>query len=293
MTNNSRSSQWILGLLAFGFLAVSATNIAQAQDTEADLLRENLRLTTQVQQLQKDLKDALEKNKQLDARVAELETRLAATQQPAVPASPATPPKFVAPAISPEVVTIDESIPHASPRALFNAAVASYEQATAGIEKGQPGDGLRRGYIKKLDGWRGKVNREFRSPIKWYVRVIDSRQGSDGQRMFTLVAVDPQTDVRLGDQFDVNLAKPLVNRLARSESRCELGVMILRGTLIPEIRINEVREVRGSFDKPPFIGPFAEFLFHVDVSSLTQPREDEKDASVPTPAEKPMDPSKP
>ena len=55
----------------------------------------------------------------------------------------------------------------------------------------------------------------------------------NGNATARLVAVDPQTNVELGNPFDVVLPRALSDRLADLNARDELGMMILRGTLNP------------------------------------------------------------
>lgn len=246
------------------------------QESASDLRRQNQLLASQIETLEKELDLARQRNGELEGRIAQLERELAA-RRAAPPAStqPTSPP------LDEEEITVDESIPNASPRALFNAIIASHDEAMADMDWGAAGDRNRRAYLKKLDGWRNGVNRQFRSPIKWYVRVVDGRISPAGHRIITLVAVDPQTDVRLGNPFQVVLTQNLVDRLARYEARGELDVLILRGTLVPEVHVNEERLDRGSFDNPPLIGPFAEFMYRVDVASLVLPREELKEPAPP------------
>ena len=185
----------------------------------------------------------------------------------------------------PEKVTVDETVPNASPRALFNALVDSYAKTTSDLDMGRDGDGKRRAYIKKLEGWKSQVDRQFRGPLVWHVRAVDSRTTRSGDRIVTLVAVDPETDVRLGNPFDVELSKIQMERLAWSDAHGELGPLVLRGTLVPNVRINEAQATRGTFDNPPFIGPFAEFLYGVEVKSLMLAKEDKEANATTKPAE--------
>lgn len=289
MTRFINSNLACMAILVFCIAGVSQARVALAQESEADLRRQNQQLAAEVEDLEKQLDAARERQKELEDRIADLEAKLAA----ALKGSTTTTPKSGGgPAIPAEEVTVDESVPTASPRALFKSLIASYEEATAGLEIGRflPGgtagggpDRDRRNYLKRLEAWRTSANREFRAPIKWHVRVIDARVGPDNQRIITLVAVDPVTDVRLGNTFDVVLSQSLADRLARYQERGggEIGVLVLRGTLIPQVRINPDRDVRGTFDNPPFIGPFAEFLYRIDVTSLIHPRDEPADARPP------------
>jgi hypothetical protein len=109
------------------------------------------------------------------------------------------------------------------------------------------------------------------------VRVLDNDVTPDGEQVVTMVAVDPVTETKLGDPFSVMLTRTLADRLAAYERRGELGLLVLRGTLIPDVQINEDRPERGSFDKPLFIGPFAEFGYTIEVKSLLPVADDKLD----------------
>lgn len=258
-----------------------------AQESDSDLRRQNQQLTTEVQDLQRKLEASEERNRELEARIAQLEQQLANARRGGT-ASRTLPP------LEEEEITVDESVPNASPRALFKELVTSYEANLASVDTDLNDDRVRRGFLKQAESWRAKVNREYRSPIEWYVRAIDARQGPNRERIVTFIAVDPSTDVRLGDSFDVVLSQSLADRLANFEVRGELGLLVMRGTLIPEVRINSGRFDRGTFDNPPFIGPFAEFFFRVDVNSLKLVRDQGvEDTTSNQPPQKPARPTVP
>jgi hypothetical protein len=261
---------------------------AYSQESDSDLRRQNQQLTNEVQELQRRLNAAEQRNQELEQRLTQLEQQLAAGRR-AAPSSSTLPP------LEQEEVTVDETIPHASPRALFRELVANYEKTFEGVDIGDDDDDRsRRNFIKQVEAWRARVNREYRSPIEWHVRTIDARTGPNRERIVTFIAVDPKTDVRLGDSFDVVLSQILTDRLATLETRGELGVLVMRGTLIPEVRVNASRLDRGTFDNPPFISPFAEFFFRVDVASLKLVRDQGvEDTTSNRPPQKPVRPTQP
>lgn len=263
-------------LLAFVVLDISAdrTWARQTQPAQPELAAENEQLARRVLELEDELEVAQVKNRQLQDRIAQLEQQLEAMKRTATrPAGRATtrPAQLPEP---PEVVTVDESIPTASPRALFKALMASYEEATLGLDMGEVDEPERRAYLKELESWRSNVERRFRGPIVWHVRAEDSRPAEErGERIVTMVAVDPKTDVKLGNTFDVHLSRTLTDRLARLEEQGELGVLVMKAYLEPDVRINPERETKGTFDNPPFIGPFTEFDFRLQVKSLLPPED--------------------
>jgi cell division protein FtsB len=282
---------WLLGMCCF-WLGTAGTAPASAQ-SESDLRRQNEQLTSQVQELMAE-RDATQREiETLKEKIAQLEQQLAASRRSG--GRPQTPPAQTQP--EPEKVTVDESVPTATPRALLKAMQDSYAEATKDMDMGNAGDGRRRAFMKKLESWRAATDRQLRGPITWHVRVIDARpqdvnNDRSPERIVTLVAVDPETDVKLGAPFDVELSRTLTDRLANYEARDpngDIGVLVLRGTVTPHIRINEERAERGSFDNPPFIGPYAEFLYRVDVKSLMPVADDDQEK---TPATQPSAPER-
>lgn len=275
-------------LAAALMLALAVTGTARGQ-SDAELRRQNEQLASQVRELESQLQQSQSENEKLKQRIDQLERQIATIRRSGGGRSTTPPPA------EPERVTIDESVPSASPRALHKAIQDSYLEAMKDMETGRPGDTKRRAYMKKLEGWKASLERQLRGPIVWHVRVVDARMQNvdpdrQRERIVTFVAVDPETDVRLGEQFDVQLSKTLTDRLANYEARSkdgDIGVLVMRGTLSPHIRINQERLERGSFDNPPFIGPFAEFQFAVDVKSLMPVAEDkEKQTEATQPAER-------
>ncbi|MHC4106939.1 MAG: hypothetical protein ACYSTY_02520 [Planctomycetota bacterium] len=252
----ARSIAAIAGLW-LALTVAGPASIASAQ-SDSDLRKENQRLRTRVRDLEREL-DAAQN------RIGELEVEVARLQEMVEALRAAPRPSTTAPAPEPPKVTIDESIPHASPRALFNAVVKSYEKEieALGIDANDPNE--RTVYLRELQRWAAAVNRDLRSPVEWHVRVLD-RQGTRRGATVKLRAVDPKTRAELGDAFDVRLSRNLARRLEQQLSHED--VLVARGTLIPRVRVNEKRTARGVFDKPKFIGPYAELDLTVEVASL-------------------------
>jgi hypothetical protein len=227
--------------------------------TATDLQAENQRLRNDLDQLKKDLKASQDRVKLLEQQIAAMQQNRSSSNPP--------------PAPEPEKVTVDESVPLASPRAMFNHLTTSYEADMSSIEIGAAGDAKRRGYLRELQRWVAAANQRLRGPIKWHARLAEPWEVLSG-RTISLVAVDPVTDVQLGNAFAISLSRSTADRLAKLQDRGELGVLVLRGVLVPEVRIAEGRQTRGPIDNPPFIGPFTEFLFRVEVKSILPVKED-------------------
>ena len=255
-------STLLLTLLAL--LALPATADAQSA---SELREENRRLNTENRDLKTELEAARGQIAQLAQRIAQLEAALrnSGTVPPPMPGGPATP--------AADQVTIDESVPSASPRALFNALKASYEKTMADQERGRQGDTDRRAYLKALRAWSSRVDREFRDQISWHVRLSEPEQG--GRAVSVLAqAVDPGSGAKLGEAFRLVIPRAQSRRIDPAWLEDD-DPLVLRGVLQPQTRVNPEREAPGAFDNPRLIGPFAEFVFTIDVKSLMPPEQDE------------------
>lgn len=229
--------------------ALVATTGAGAQ-SDSDLRLENQRLRTRVGDLERELEAARH-------RIDELEQALEALRQlaPVTPPQPATGPDAPPPE---EVVTVDESVPNASPRALLAALAASYEEAVGDMDLGEPGGRQRTAYLRQVRNWVSRVNRELRSQIDWHVLLLlPDRQDAD-PTLVRVQAVDPETGVRLGDPVPIVVPPAVRRRLAQYDQRGQLDVMVLYGVLNPNVIFNQDRTAEGPFNSPRFIGPFAE-----------------------------------
>ncbi len=259
---NARLGLVIAALCLAGGLAARP---ASAQSPN-DLRRENQRLRTRVGDLERELRAARDRIEKLERDIAHLQRLLAGVPTRAPSTAPV------------EQVTIDESVPHASPRALLRAIIDSYRQELHDRDLASDDYIQKRAiYLRAISRWASRVNREMRAPIEWHVRLVDD-QPVRALYVRRLMAVDPKTHAELGDSFEVVLPKGLARRIDEQVHRGD--VLVLKGALAPRVRLNEVRERRGVFDKPRFIGPFAEFGFTIDVGSLLlaapEPDEDQE-----------------
>jgi hypothetical protein len=251
-------TQSLAALVTLACLAGPAVPTASGQ-AEDHLRRENQVLAQRVRDLQNEL-DAAKR------RISVLEGQLRAAAGSTGSAAPAA---GFAPAGTQEV-TIDESVATASPRALFAALQRSYEQAMATVPPATDYRS-RTAQNRAVERWVAAANREHRRPITWTVRVLDTR---DLRRYSTIrvTAVDPATHVELGSPFDVTVPRNAQSRLERLEDRDELELLLLKGTLIPLLRIADDQGPRiPGFDSGRYIGDMVEFRLAVDVNSLSPP----------------------
>jgi len=241
---------------------------AQAQ-SDSQLRRQNDELRQRVQDMTEQLRAANQRIAELEKTIAQLREELAkaGSQRTETP-----PPQ--------EKVTIDESTPDASPRALLRHLQEDYEATLGDMDRGSTGDRTRTAFVRALERWRNRVNRELRTQIEWHVKIIEAARVSRGVQL-RLVAIDPETQVELGDPFYGALRNSsVIRRLEVFDEKGQLDHLVLRGILEPAVDINPARDEQGTFNSPPFIGPFAEFGMRVQIDTLLPPEEveDETDA---------------
>lgn len=230
---------------------------ALAQQSPAELRQENQQLRAEVHQLEQELEAAKNRIAALENQLIELQRRLreGARSQPTAPTTP--PPK----------ITIDVDDPAASPLGLRNTLMKEYQEATDGLEQGEPGDRARTNYVNALRRWIQRSVRANQIPVDWHVRIRDETETRLGL-VLRLQAVDPVSDAELGDPFDVLLSAAQSRRLQQAAKREALGVLQLKGILRLEIAVDESYVAPGPFGKERFIGPFVRYEFTIDVKSL-------------------------
>jgi hypothetical protein len=241
-------------------ILLTSTGVATGQ-SDRDLREDNQRLQTQVNDMRRELDAAR-------TRIADLERQLQALMRRVGPTtgSPVT--------TQPEQVSIDESVPNASPRALLRATRESYAEATSDFEIGDydspTGRRQRAAYLRAVESWAKRIQREMRSSVVWHIRMLPMAEQGGDEPGLRVRAVDPETDVELGDPFTIRLNSAIRRKLATLEQRGPIDVLVLKGVLMPRVTVNQDRMDPGPFNNPPLIGPFAEFRFIVTANSLTQ-----------------------
>jgi hypothetical protein len=246
--------------------ALLVTAVAAGQQSDNEARRENQRLRTQVQDLERELDAARNQIDELERQIEGLRRMLEEVRRggSTTPSTQPQPP-----------VSIDESVPNASPRALIAALVESYNETTEDLEMARPGDRDRVAYVRALEKWASRVNRELKSQIVWHVRVVTAPWNDERDPRLELLAVDPETKTVLGEPFHAQAPRTMLRRIEMLERRGELDVLLLKGVVMPNVRINTARDAAGAFDRPRFIGPFAECELRVAVASVSLPDEDD------------------
>ncbi len=241
-----------LTLLAGIVISLALAGHAQAQ-SDNELRLENQRLRDEVPRLQQELDAATE-------RIALLEQEITRLRQSGSTGS--------APPVEEERVSVDESIPEGSPRAHFNAVVASYEADLGTLEIGASADSReRRAYLGAVERWVGGAGREFRVNIDWHVRVLEVAESGPRTLELFLQAVDPQYGTELGPPFTAFLPK---SRAESIEEHGEDATYRARGTAVADLVVDETVETARPFVENAFVGQFVEYSVTVDLTSMIQ-----------------------
>jgi len=266
-------------VLVLSILTIGLTTASVAAQSQSDLRRENQRLRAMSDELTREL-DAIKTDLEVLRTENDRLSRLLAAAARTVSAGGTTLPPPQDPAVS-----IDETKPGASPRALFAAIAADYENEVAGREVGDPGDPQRTAYLRHIERWASGVNRQMKQPVSWHVEAIGTATRTARGFVLRLRAVDPKTGAELGDPFDVFLTRAQASRLELHLARTDAEALVLTGTLRPRIHINEDRMSEGAFNILPLVGPFAEFAFGVSVQTLLPPSEEQEEQAAIAPTE--------
>ncbi len=242
-------------ILAMLVGAVVLARPAAAQVTDADLVRENERLTAEVRDLEAALAAAL-------ARIESLEKELAAVRaggpSPATPSSPTT-------AAAPPQASVEGVIREI--KAAFAKAVEDGEIESIGSSRDEAAR-VRR--LRDLRKWTSAANRAFKTPIEWPVLVLDSAVVNPSDGRLQVQVWNPETAATVGEAFVVAVPRRVVDRVNRPRPTEDDGpaVFLLDGVFIPDIRVMESRLEAGPFDNPPFIGPMVEMDWRVETKGI-------------------------
>ncbi|MCA9295075.1 MAG: hypothetical protein KC983_01135, partial [Phycisphaerales bacterium] len=232
MTTTIRSFPIALLIAAFLLPATLLTAPAAAQ-SDADLRQENARLREELRELRKEYEQQRLRITELEREAARLRSELAARPASTGSGATTTPGKPVEKLPEPPV-SIDESVPDASPRALFAALAASYRETLGATEIGEPNSRERSAYMRQLERWRQQVRREFRQRITWHVRVLETVAAPGGEEyLLRMVAVDPVTGTELGAHFDAIVDSVIIKRLRAYERRGPISELVLTGVVVP------------------------------------------------------------
>lgn len=149
--------------------------------------------------------------------------------------------------------------PLSSPAALFDALAEDYRAKIGSLPRGSKPELA--AYHAAVKEWTRDAAKDFRGPVEWEVRIEKIDSGVKGNAI-TFYVLDP-TGKPVGNSF----TKPIPARIGR-DAPPALGMMTLKGTVSANPQHNSSRAEKSESDSPRLIGPFAEFDFEIDITSL-------------------------
>lgn len=241
---------------------------AQADDSQSDLRKENDRLRQQVKTLEGDLQAALDRIKELEARLAKVN---------ATPQSP--------PATAP-LPTPMPANPALGPGGLLSTLQADYNSPEAGfagkdVPMGGPGSdpATRQAWTnhqRALESWIAREQRKV-NEVQW-VGTIDPATIEQRGRDVAMVVVF--TNGGRDFRTPIVVDQGLVERLRAADGAVTQAPIVVNAIASPRLTINPNRAETGPFDNPPLVAPFVEFGYDLKVRVLL-PADRAKQATKP------------
>lgn len=204
-----------------------------------------------LRQLQEQLRQAENRNKDLTREIERLRQQLAEAKG-AGPAKPAK--KDAAPAE-----------PLASPHDLFDSVLKDYREKVAHLPRDTKAEQAR--YQQAAREWARDAARTFRGPVNWTIRVVGIEGGTrPGERFATVtfVVLDSASQP-IGEPVSVPIAAPHLPVLREG-----IGAKTFKlvGTAGARPTVNPQRAEKGSVDSPRFLGPYTEYDWDLAVQSI-------------------------
>ena len=259
-----------LSLIAVLMLLLAPAHaLAQADETVADLRRENDQLRERIAQLEATLATLLEQNKALidETRalrdeVGDLRTSVQQTQQTVERQSIGNTPPGAE--IEPIMLAEAPDDPLASPNLLFKAIQRDHDGRYPDLTLETELDQKR--YRADLKRWFRATERDFTRRVQWTVEVIEVDAITEDALRVVFIVIDPES----GLPYDARPSSITVD--GRSALRVLENPTIqqwkLTGVAAPTLNLNTDRTERGLIDIPPFVGPYVEFGFAFRVISI-------------------------
>ncbi len=266
-------------------MVVLATLLAApfaAAQSPGDLRRENERLRQLVDELQAEVSRLRTQLTEAEAAVAALQARI--TELESAGAEPDGSPKdrSLMPGGNPSgetedepaVVTVDESRPEGSPRAVRAEARRRWASGPGRLDLGQEAASPQRiNYLRVLESWTREQDRTWRLEVDWIVEPMGEGATGPSGTTWTMQARDPVTDARIGEPFAAHARSGIVRSLereraqtlARGESATRLRLV---GTVVVRFTVDPTRREPGPFDRGRALAPFLNFEFGVEASRM-------------------------
>lgn len=236
----------------------------------SELRRENEQLRQRIDELeaqltksQESINQLLEQVRELNARVAELQRLL--EQRPASPSDSAGADSGAeTEATTPTLAELPESKPFVAPEGLLAFVRKSYAENFGGVSVPFESSEVRGRYLRDLEGWANSLRRTQRGQIEWLIEVRNV-VSSESPMVVEYRVLDRATRLPYSERL---FAMQVPSRFERRLREAESQTWLLRGVAGIDVMINRERESMGFFDVTPFIGPYVEFGFNLNVNAL-------------------------
>jgi hypothetical protein len=242
----------IVLLLAFlAFLPAAAV----AQTSDAQLRKENERLREENHRLQFQLDDLRLRVEALEAQIAALTQAIETLQQGE---------GLAAPADAADKSPLPDD-PLAAPDALFAYLEKAYEEALGDVPR-KTDDELAR-YQRLAELWVGRMNRELRGEVEWFVLPFETRSAPGSDLSVDLQVLDADTLEPIGEVFPVLMPIRTLRR-AVENGRGKGDRLMLTAHFAAKLAYDEERDVQGMFNDPPFLAPYVIYDYELIIRSL-------------------------
>ena len=265
---------WVLG-------TPGAASAQEGDVTITELRRENARLRERVAELEATVAAREASIASLERAMIELRREIASLQAALQGVGTGT-----APTTAPPPTTVAEpefaELPtdrFGAPEAMLAFTVESFNEAfgAAVPDFGPEGEDAtaRRLHMQELKRWARRVTRQEASPVEWTIEVVRLDElDRDGELQFRVV--HPGSKLPYSDRvFLASIEGAMYRSLMREDEPLSEGVWILEGRARITPEIEPALEQPLAFDVPPFVGPYVEFGFDLDVQRMRRPVDEE------------------
>lgn len=260
---------------------LGAAGVARAQSGQSlnDLRRENDQLRERIAQLEAQLETERQahetKTSELTeafraqmARMGEEVQRL--LKENAALRSGESPDATSGPASSAPEEPLPED-PFACPDSMLAALVASYAEEFG--DDTPRTDSERQQRTREVRLWARKMSTSYRRTVEWEIEVlaVEAVKDSNGRDMvLEFQVLNPDTGGAWGDTVRAEMSARYLRRVA---DKPETTHWNLRALFAVEPNLNPERTEEGLLNTPPFIGPFAEFVWELKPQSIVEKKE--------------------
>lgn len=230
------------------------TPAAEAQSDDNELTR-----------LRRVVAEQREELAQKDQRIRDLEARVEALRAELAEARRAAPRDDDAPDTA-ETGAASRG-PSDSPAGLLAALRDRYRIDLADIDAdAELDDRARAARDARIRRWCLQMNRDLRSQISWSVRFGPVSEAGRGVHQAPMTVINPEDGRAIGEPVTIDIPRRFLMRLRDRTDRYDHWK--LEGVLRPEPRLNAERVTTGVFSTTPLVGPFVDFDFSIEWSSL-------------------------